>query len=180
MVKLNLGSGKEIKEGFDGVDIRDFGQKYIHDIRNGLTVLATGAHDSERLGDESVDEVYTRYFLPILTKQERMSFFNELYRILKPNAIATIIIPNWNSAGGYGHPDFKDPIYEGFFYFLSKKWREENAPDVDDLTCNFEVTWGYNMHPNLLVRNQEYQQFAISNYCNAGVDIIATAKKVVL
>ena len=170
MVKLNIGCGKEIKEGFEGLDIIDFGQKYIADAKQKLP-----------FEDNSVDEIYSRYFVQCLTnyggKFERAQFFNELYRIMKVDAIATIIVPAWNSAGGYGNPTFQEPLYEGSLFFLNKLWRETNAPDITVYVCNFDPTWGYNMHPNLITRNQEFQQFALSNYCNAALDLMINLKK---
>jgi hypothetical protein len=170
VIKINLGCGKEIKEGFDGVDIVDFGQKHILDIRKGLPFK-----------DNSVDEVYSRYFVPCLTnygnKFERVKFFNELYRVMKPDAIATIIVPAWNAAGGYGNPTFQEPLYEGALLFLNKEWRGTNVPEFSQYTCDFEPTWGYNMHPSIIARNQEYQQFALTNYCNSALDLLINLKK---
>jgi SAM-dependent methyltransferase len=166
-MRLNLGSGKEVREGFDGVDKIDFGQQYIKDVFPFL----------KKLKADSVDEAYSRYLLPCFTKGEINIFFNELCRVLKPGATFTLILPAWNAAGGYGHPHFQTEIKEGFFYFLNKDWRVANAPEVTDLTCDFDPTWGYNMHPAIVTRNQEYQQFALSNYCNSALDIICTLKK---
>ena len=170
MVKIDIGCGKNCKDGFDGIDIIDFGQKHVYDVRKGLLY-----------DDDTVDEAFSRYFVPCLSnlgrRFERVAFFNDLYRVLKPNATATIIVPSWNAAGGYGHPHFQEPLYEGGLFFLNKAWREVNAPEVTEYTCDFDPTWGYNMHPNLTARNQEYQQFALSNYCNAALDIMITLKK---
>ena len=168
-MKLNLGCGKEVKEGFEGADIKDWGQQFICDLRQLFP-----------WGDDCIDEAYSRHLLPCFTKQEINAFFNELYRVLKPEATCQIIIPAWNASGGYGHPHFQTEIKEGYFYFLNKEWREQNAPEVDDLTCNFEATWGYNMNPSIVMRNQEYQQLALSNFCNAAIDIIVTVRKKVL
>jgi len=168
-MKLNIGCGKEIKEGFDGIDNRDFGQRFNIDVRDGLP-----------FEDESVDEVYSRNFLICLTnlggKYERVRFLNELYRILKPSGFATILVPSWNSSS-YSDPSFQEPLHEGSLFFLNKKWREENSPESDVYTCDFEATWGYNLHPSLNIRNMEYQQFAVGNYCNSTMDTIINLKK---
>jgi hypothetical protein len=170
MKKINIGCGKEVKEGFDGIDIIDFGQKHVLDARKKLPFK-----------NNSIDEVYSRYFIVCLTnfnqKNERVNFFNELYRVMKSESIATIILPSWTSAGGYGHPHFQEQFYEGALFFLNKDWRTVNAPDVLEYTCNFECTWGYNLHPNIVTRNQEYQQFALTNYINSSLDIMITMKK---
>lgn len=172
-IKIDLGCGKGCQDGFDGVDILDFGQKYILDVRKGLP-----------FEDESVDEIFSRYLIPCLTnyndKFERVALFNEMYRIMKPDATANIIVPTWNSAGGYGNPTFHEPLYEGALFFLSAEWRKVNAPDITQYTCNFVSTWGYNMHPNIVTRNQEYQQFALTNYCNSALDLIINLKKEVI
>ena len=171
-LKVDIGCGKNTygMEGYVGLDITDFGQKYIHDVKQGLP-----------FEDNSVDEVYTRYFIPTLTDHgglyERAKFYNELHRVMKDNASCTIVVPNWNSAGGYGNPTFQEPLYEGSLYFLNKEWRELNAPECTMLSCNFNPTWGYNMNPNIQVRNLEYQQFALSNYSNAATEIMITLKK---
>lgn len=168
-MKINIGCGKEIKEDFDGLDIKDFGQKYIHDVRLGLP-----------FDNNSIDEVYSRHFLVCLTnygeKFERVKFFNELYRILKSGASATLLVPSWNSAG-YANPEFQEPLYEGSLFYLNKTWRVENAKEIDIYTCDFEATWGYNLHPSITTRNMEYQQFAVSNYCNSTLDIIINLKR---
>lgn len=170
MKKINIGCGKEVKEGFDGFDIIDYGQLYVKDVRNGLPFK-----------DDSIDEAYSRHLVPCLTnfneKYERVAFFNELWRVLKPNAIATLIIPVWNANGSYGNPTFQEPFYEGSLFFLNKEWRTLNSPDVTQYTCDFDPTWGYALNPNLTIRNQEYQQFALANYCNASTDLIITLKK---
>ena len=168
-MKINIGCGKEVRDGFDGLDIVDFGQSYTCDVRHGLPFK-----------DGEINEVYSRHLLPCLTKAEINEFFNELYRVMEDGASFTLILPAWNANGGYGHPHFITEIREGFFYFLSKEWRETNAPEVTELNCNFETTWGYNMHPSIVSRNTEYQQFALANYCNSALDIVCTLKKKVL
>ena len=70
------------------------------------------------------------------------------------------------------------PVGEMFYYYLSKTWRKDNAPTDNDkewspegYECDFEATWGYGMRQDLMVRNQEYQNFALSNYKEAAMDL---------
>lgn len=166
-MKINIGCGKEIKEGFVGLDIIDFGQMYVQDVREKWPVE-----------DGSIKEVYSRHLLPCLTKPEINQFFNELYRVLEDGATAMLIIPAWNANGGYGHPHFISEIREGYFFFLSKEWRKINAPEVTDLECDFDAApFGYNMNPYLTTKHLTYQQFALSNLNNSAIDIIITLKK---
>jgi hypothetical protein len=70
------------------------------------------------------------------------------------------------------------------FYYLSKEWRATQAPHTDKqwnkdgYDCDFAATWGYSFTPELSNRNQEYIQFALSNYKEAAQDLHATITKV--
>lgn len=165
-LKLDLGCGESVREGFAGADIRSCGQKYVCDLK-----------EKWPWKDKSVEEVYSRNFVPCLKREEWPHFFNELYRVLDDGGKASLVIPSWSSSGGYGHPHYQSVVMEGFFYFLNKDWREQNAKDVKEYACDFDATWGYGMHPNLTVRNQEYQQFAMSNYINAAIEMIVSLTK---
>jgi SAM-dependent methyltransferase len=134
--------------------------------------------------DSSVSEVHCSHFLEHLDGVERVRFFNELYRVMSPGAKASIVTPHWASCRAYGDFTHKwPPVGEMLFYYISKEWRLANAPDndaqwnPDGYTCNFAATWGYSMRQDLLVRNQEYQQFALQNFKEAAQDCIATLTK---
>lgn len=165
-MKLDLGCGKNKKEGFTGVDSIAF---------DGVDVVAD-LREPWQWEDGSVDEVHCSHTLEHLAWPERVHFFNELYRVLKPGAKATIVIPHWTSARYYGDPTHKEPFSEFGFYYLNKEWRGSNAPHTG-YTCDFDSTWGYSLHPALGSRNQEFQQFAVQWYKEACTDIIATVTR---
>lgn len=175
-MKLDIGCGKNKKEGFLGVDQYAMdGVDIIHDIRKPWP-----------WEDNSVDEVYSSHFIEHLSASERVYFFNELFRVLKPGAKATIVVPHWASNRAYGDPTHQwPPVAEMAFYYLSKEWREQQAPHTDikwnpdGFSCNFQATWGYSLNVALMSRNQEYQQFAVSNYKEAAQDLIATLTKTI-
>jgi SAM-dependent methyltransferase len=174
-LKLDFGCGPNKREGFKGVDIIAFdGVDYVMDI--------TGA--PWQFEDNSVDEAHASHFLEHLTAPQRVVFFNELYRVLKPKAQCTIITPHWASSRAYGDPTHQwPPVCEFGYFYLSRKWREDNAPHADakhsstGYSCDFDATWGYSLHPSLGVRNEEWQQFAINFYKEAAQDLIATVTK---
>jgi SAM-dependent methyltransferase len=167
MTRLDLGCGKNPKEGFAGVDVRDFGQEIVCDLRGGW-----------KFEDDSVDEVHCSHFVEHLTGPERIHFVNELYRVLKPGAKATIIAPHWSSCRAYGDLTHQwPPVSEFWFYYLLKGWRDANAPHNDDYTCDFDATWGYSLHGEILKRNPEFQLFAVQWYKEAAQDICATLVK---
>ena len=168
-MKLDLGAGKNKRDGFIGVDCRAFdGVDQVVDLRQPWP-----------WENESVEEVHSSHFVEHLTASERIHFVNELYRVLKKGAKATVIVPHWNSNRAYGDLTHQwPPVSEFWFYYLSKAWREQNAPHNDAYTCDFQETWGYSMHPDLVVRNQDYQQHALQFWKEAAQDIHATLTKV--
>lgn len=175
--KLDIGCGKNKREGFTGIDqFAMEGVDHVFDLRKEWPV------DSD-----SVNEAHCSHFLEHLTnlndQWERVHFFNELYRVMKVGAKATIILPHWNSNRYYGDPTHKEPFSEMGFYYLSREWRATQAPHTDKkhnpngYDCHFAATWGYGMHPTLMARNQEYQQYAMQWYKEAIQDIHATLIK---
>lgn len=166
-LKLDLGCGKNPREGFIGVDCRDFGQAVTTDLRQAWPWK-----------DESVEEAHCSHFVEHLTADERIHFVNELYRVLKKDAKCQLIVPSWSSSRAYGDLTHKwPPVSEFWFYYLDKGWREQNAPHNDGYKCDFLATWGYSMHPSIQPRNQEYQMHALAFWKEAAQDIICTLTK---
>lgn len=173
--KLDIGCGKNKREGFHGVD------QYKMDGVD--TVLKIGA-SKWPFADNSIEEAHSSHFVEHLTAQERVHFYNELHRVMKPGAKATIIVPHWASNRAYGDPTHQwPPVAEMSFYYLSKEWRATQAPHTDKkwnkdgFSCDFQATWGYSFTPELSLRNQEYIQFALANYKEAAQDLHATLTK---
>jgi hypothetical protein len=174
ILRIDLGCGPNKREGFIGADSIAFPNV---DIVTDLT-------ETWPWSDESVDEAHASHFIEHLNALQRIHFVNELYRVLKKDAKATIIAPHWASCRAYGDPTHVfPPVCEFWFYYLQKTWRMQNAPHTDvqhmkgGFACDFESTWGYNMHPLLVPRNQEYQTYAVSWYKEAAQDIAATLTK---
>jgi len=171
-VKIDIGCGKTKKDGFIGLDQYPF---------DGVDHVVALGRDPLPFGDGTVEEAHASHFIEHLTQTERCQLMNELYRVMKPGAKMAMIVPHWGSTRAYGDPTHQwPPISEMWFYYLSKAWRDQNAPHTDKANwpqgydCNFEATWGYSLHQSLLVRNQEYQQFALNHYREAAQDIHAT------
>lgn len=179
-IKLDLGCGKN-KKGPDyiGLDELDF---------EGVDIVCNVGKEKWPFKDGSVDEVHASHFVEHLYPAERIHFVNELYRVLKNpeynnaglvhKGFATVIVPHWASQRAYGDLTHKWPaVSEFWFYYLDKDWRTVNAPHNQDYTCNLHVTWAYNMHPELVARNIEYQQHAMKWSKEACSDMIATLIK---
>jgi SAM-dependent methyltransferase len=175
-LKLDFGCGPNKREGFQGVDQYGFDGKvdFVVDLTKTPWPWADG----------SVGEAHASHFIEHLTADQRVAFVNELYRVLTPGGTCQIIVPHWASCRAYGDPTHQwPPVSEFWFFYLSKDWRENNAPHTDrkwnaqGFACDFVAAWGYNMNENLLSRNEEYRQFALTNYKEAALDMIATLTK---
>lgn len=168
LLKLDIGCGKNKREGFKGVDQYAMtGVDFVMDVRE----------TPWKWRDNSVEEIHCSHFIEHLTGAERVGFMNELYRVLRNGGKATIIVPHWASNRAYGDPTHQwPPVSEMWFYYLLSDWRKREAPHTDiefnkdGYSCNFQATWGYNMSPALAARNQDYQQFALANYKEAALD----------
>lgn len=166
-MKLDLGCGKNPREGFEGVDKIDFGQKHKVDLA-----------EKWPWEDASVEEVHASHFVEHLDARERIHFVNELYRVLVPGGKATLITPHWASCRAYGDLTHKwPPVSEFWFYYLSREWRAQNAPHNDGYECDFDATWGYGVHQDLQSRNQEYQLEALRWWKEAASDLVTTLVK---
>lgn len=173
-IKLDIGCGKNKKPGFTGVDqFAMEGVDVVMDVRK-----------KWKFADSSVEEVHCSHFVEHLTAAERIQFYNELYRVLKTGAKATVIVPHWASNRAYGDPTHQwPPVSEMSVFYLKKEWRDTQAPHTDfkwnkdGFKCNFEAIYGYSFAPELGARNQEYLQFALANYKEAAQDLHITLTK---
>jgi|WetSurMetagenome_2_1015567.scaffolds.fasta_scaffold347621_2 hypothetical protein len=195
-MKLNLGSGPQIiavaegQEAFKNVDERKFERvDYICDLskpkwiftgekpEEGTLVVKSKKNGGWYFNDNSVDEVFCSHFVEHLPGFDRIGFFNELYRVLKPGAKALIITPEWSHACAYGDPTHAFPPMSSWYaLYLNKAWRDVNAPHVD-YTCDFDWVHGASWDEWLTVKNDEMKQFAMQHYTNSIRDLHITLSK---
>jgi SAM-dependent methyltransferase len=173
-IKLDLGCGPRKQAGFIGVDTIKFdGVDEVADLR-----------ESWPWADNSVDEVHSSHFVEHLDAKERVHFFNELYRVLKPGASARIVTPHWSHERALGDPSHKWPPVCGWTYFyLEKSWRESNAPHVSGpgwYECDFSYTLAGSHDPNdayVAFRNLETKMVMMQRNINTTTDLIAVITK---
>ncbi|HNE33134.1 MAG TPA: methyltransferase domain-containing protein [Nitrospira sp.] len=162
-LRLDVGCGKTKMDGWEGIDSIDFGQKHVHDVRKGLP-----------FADNSVSEVRSSHFVEHLTGQERIAFFNELWRVMKDGATAQIVTPNWSHACAYGDPTHQwPPMSQWYPLYLHKEWRANNAPHVG-YTCHFDHVVAGSWDQSIEGRNPETKSMMMNNYTNAWRDLIVT------
>jgi hypothetical protein len=186
LIKLDIGCGPNPREGFVGMDSIKFNDKVMqHDARVTPWPFA----------DNSVSEAHCSHFLEHLTGQERVVFYNELYRVLVPvkyntaglptEGFATIITPHWASNRAYG--DFTHqwpPVAEMSICYLDPEWRKVNAPHThiefnpNGYNCHFACTYDYTLHQGMAGRNQEYVQMAVTFWKESAQDLIIRASAI--
>lgn len=169
LVKLDLGCGINKKEGFIGVDTIKFdGVDKVVDLTKKWPWK-----------NNSVDEVHCSHMIEHLTSDQRCHFMNELWRVLKKGSTAMIVAPHWGSCRAYGDPTHVwPPVSEFYFQYLGREWRKTQAPHTEPmLKCNFHHVLAYGLNPQIAVRNQDFQMFAVAYYKEAATDIIATLTK---
>lgn len=169
-MKLNLGCGKDIREGWINVDTIEF---------EGVDVACNLGEWKWPWENDSIEEVHCSHMIEHLTATQRIHFINELYRVLQKDRGCMLIAPHWASCRAYGDLTHQwPPISEFWFYYLSKDWRAGNAPhSTYNKEVDFACTWGYSLRPDIQVRNVEFQQFAHTNYKDVVQDIHATLIK---
>ena len=169
---LDIGCGKNKRAGWIGVDQYSMeGVDIVADVRKSWPWQTS-----------SVDEIQASHFVEHLAGgKERCHFFNEVWRVLKPGAKATIIVPHCFSSRSIGDPTHLWPPLGGFTWpYLSRAWRESQAPHTDKkwwadgYDCDFDHTLGFSLRPDLQVRNQEFITMALQSQVEAAQDMICT------
>ena len=161
-MKLDLGCGPKKKDGFIGVDCLPMaGVDTLFDLRTTPWPWADG----------SVEQVHCAHFVEHLTGVERIAFFNELWRVMKPAATAEIITPDWSNASAYGDPTHQwPPMSYWYVAYLDKQWRDKEAPHVP-YTCDFVCRYGFTMEEWLKNESDDARKFALAHYLGAAREL---------
>jgi predicted SAM-dependent methyltransferase len=131
------------------------------------------------LKSESVDAIYASHFVEHLDGIERMKFFDECYRILKPEGIMRLVHPYYKSVRAVQDPTHKwPPISENSYFYWDKKWREMNKLDHYPIKCDFEFNIYYVWQdPTIANKSEETRMFNIDKYWNVVADMMVDLKK---
>ena len=83
-IRLSLGCGKKLKQGFIGIDIDDHGQEHVLDL----------GKDKLPFEKKTVDRIDAFHFLEHLTQPEIIHILNQCHYILKHGACLHIVVPH--------------------------------------------------------------------------------------
>ena len=160
ILKLNLASGDNPVEGFLNVDIAKL--PTVDKVVN-LEKFPWPWKDG------SVDEVTCSHYVEHTI--DLIAFMNELYRILKPGAKATIVCPYYNSMRCWQDPTHKRAISEASMMYFNKGWRVLNKLEHYGIIADFDFSYSYAMDPIWAQKSEDARNFAIRHYMNVVNDI---------
>lgn len=170
-MRLDLGSGPTPHDGFTGVDKYDAGPD---GILADLTVFPWP------FDDESVDEVHCSHYIEHAPRELWCAFVDELYRVLKPGARATIIHPNLKSSRAFQDPWHVDFIPAERWAYADREWRQSQGLDREPYpTADFELAefnW-LGVHTDIMPRADAAKTSAVTHWWEAAADVMVVLTK---
>lgn len=179
-VKLDFGCGQVPREGFEGVDL--YAPNATHRVDLWKFPLPWA--------DNSVDEIHCSHFLehlPMREVEERdltqkhlaseyegkdflFAFMDEVYRILKPGGVMTVVVPNARSDRAFQDPTHRRFFVEFTFGYFWEEARKANGLDHYRVNCNFSSNVVPIIPSELAVLSPEAQQRRFRENWNTVLD----------
>jgi hypothetical protein len=169
-IRLDLACGQNKQEGFTGIDIAG-----NYDIKHDLMVTPWP------IKANTIEETFCSHFVEHIPhfRPEFAGvdgwwvFFNELYRVSKPDAKHVFHHPYVKSDRAFWDPTHVRFIHEQTWYYLDRNWRESQGLDHYDAVCDFEVVviCGNGIADSIVTKHHEAQAFARNHYWNALADL---------
>lgn len=154
LLRLDLGAGENVREGFEGVDF--FAPNAKHKVN--LTAFPWP------WADNSVEELHSSHFLEHLpmvyvrpgpsgetvyencptdpaARDLLCRFMDEAYRVLIPGGKFTVIVPSGRSDRSWQDPTHRRAFFPTSLSYFSKRWREANRLGHYLCSCDFEGPW---------------------------------------
>ena len=152
-VRLDLACGNRKTPGFKGVDIStDSGADFVVDLEKYPWPWK----------DDSVDEVMCSQYLEHVP--DTMKFMNELWRVLKLGAKATIVTPYYTSVKAWQDPTHVKAISEYSYLYYTKGWREQEKLTHYPIKANFDVKWAVEWNGDFRGLEQDKQEWALKHF----------------
>lgn len=186
-LRLDLACGQHPTEGFIGVDIWPGADMVVdlldfpwrtripHPERPGKTLRV----ENGLIADRSVDEVVCNHFVEHIPMRETadgvdllIAFMNELWRVLKPGARATITHPHSQSARAWWDPTHRRCIPFQTWAYFDSVWLKANGLDHYPITADFEVITvdGVGIANDVVSRHHEVQAQMMERQWNVVAD----------
>lgn len=167
--KLDIACGQNKQVGFKGIDIAG-NPDIVHDLNEFPWPIKTSC----------VKQVFCSHYVehiphwrPGWERDGWWMFFDELYRVMKPDATAEIIHPYAMNGRAFQDPTHTRYITDATWAYLNREWRELNRLDHYNVECNFEIVTisMMGLSDGYLARNPEMQEFSRAHYWNVVQDL---------
>lgn len=193
-LKLDLACGQSKKgEEWIGVDVADLpGVDLVHDLQKYPWPFE----------DESVDEIHCSHYIEHIPHDDLRSlleqsdsfeefkkkattekldgvikFINEIYRILKPGAKATIIAPYYMSTRAFGDPTHTRYFGDSSLYYFNEEWRKKNRLEHYGIIADFNMKYSYFVDNEITLKSEPVRTKAFKHDWNTINDIIVELEK---
>jgi len=158
LIKLDIACGQNKKAGFTGVD-----------IWSGADIVWDLSRYPWPFKDCSVDEIHCSHYIEHVT--DLISFMNEMYRIMKFGAQASLIAPYYTSVRAWQDPTHVRNISEVTFWYFNNEWRTRGGLDHYPITADFDFTFAFKINTHWRNKQQDELDFAVRHYFNVVDDI---------
>jgi predicted SAM-dependent methyltransferase len=89
-MKLNIGCGKDYKEGFVNIDGNE-------NLKADYHIDIDKFDLAKYLGENKLDEIYAKDIIEHFTHWKAVELLKQFYKMLKPNGLLTIITPDFQT-----------------------------------------------------------------------------------
>lgn len=193
-LKLDLACGQSPKEGFEGVDLWEGAKRRMDLLKfpwaiddNSVDELNC-SHFIEHIPAREIDYrdlapckvpgeegvvtgiSYKHPWQSRVGQDMLFAFFDECYRILKPEGLLTITCPSVRNERAFWDPTHRRFIAMVTFCYFSKEWRKMNKLDHYRISCDFVGNIGYTMTDDYVGRGSDVVQRAQRESWNFIVD----------
>lgn len=174
---LDLASGQHPREGYEGVDIRPLGQRYIGNLMTYpwliLDCLTVGprAIDGIPFPTGSVDGLYSSHFVEHIP--DLVGFMNEAWRVLADGAHLEIIHPYQFSLKAWQDPTHVRALNENSWAYYNAGWRTREGLDHMGIAADFdEVSTDFMLAPEWEQAKDDIGPRALARAIRNGVNVV--------
>ena len=118
-----------------------------------------------------------RYADQFLGQDMLFAVMDEAWRVLKPDAWMTIIVPSGRSNRAFWDPTHRRFFMQETFLYFAAEWRKMNGLQHYRVDCNFGVDVGHSVPQEETLRSADAQADRFQHCWNVTYDWIAKLKK---
>ena len=180
--RLDIACGQQLQTGWMGLDIAEVkapdGAKMIsHDVLSFPWPIESNSIYEARCS-HFVEHIPHQLDGSSKTRNGLVLFMEEVYRVMMPLGIVTIMCPYYSSQRAWQDPTHIRGITENTFKYFDKKWLESLGMGHYDIKADFEVlTTKMILDPEYESRNEAAKQNAIKHFINVVLDIHVVLRK---